>query len=373
MSDERRRRTPPPKFRPPPLPRRAPRGAQEPYQIQRRPSYDYGDHDLYDDYDDQDNYDYNTRRRPPRRQPSRQPIRRGRRQPQRLKKGPVVVLLLIIFLPVMAIALWGRGGNEEYIPVVILPQDEEREEPEVVGIRMHTRPLATLVDTGYLKLVNRDFAMSRDMDYSTLFSVAPLLPARANYITVHRSLLGAMQSLFAQADGIGPFFVTSGYRDVARQAEIYENSLDRRFVMPAGHSEHNLGLAADILIDGVSMDDMSEHPAAAWLAQNAWQHGLILRYPYGSYEITRVPHEPWHFRYVGLPHAFYMATANIVLEEYLQLLASRHDSLVVPIDGITYHIWYRRPTADGELFVPQDLPFSISTSNRGGYVVTAWE
>jgi len=273
----------------------------------------------------------------------------------------------------MIITLWGRGGNEEYIPVLVPPPEDEVE-PEIIGIRMHTVPLTTLRDTGYLKLVNRDLPMSHDMDYYTLVFVAPILPVRADYITVHRTLLTAMQSLFAQADGVGPFFVTSGYRNVARQAEIYENAQDKRYVMPPGHSEHNLGLAADIAIEGVPLMSayMSEHPATVWLAQNAWRHGLILRYPYGTEHITGVAYEPWHFRYVGRPHAFYMATANIVLEQYLQMLAARHESLTVPLDGRTYHIWYHRPSA-GELLVPQDLPFSISNSNRGGFVITAWE
>jgi len=238
------------------------------------------------------------------------------------------------------------------------------------SLELVSMPVSFLADTGYLKLVNRDLAMSRPVDYSNIVDAWPTVPVRATDITVHQTLLGAVAALFAEADDI-PFFVTSGYRNVYRQHEIYENAEDRMYVMPPGHSEHNIGLAVDILVMDVPMSQMSGTPEARWLAQNAWRHGMILRYPYGTTHITGVAYEPWHFRYVGLVHAWYMTVNNMVLEEYLAHLEAQ-GSFAVRLNGVTYHIMYQQ-LVGGHLYVPLDLPFNISTSNRGGYVVTAWE
>jgi len=317
--------------------------------------------------------DYDDRPRPRRRvHPDDQRHRRRRPPPkQRLRKTPIIVMLAII--GVVFFFMFRSPSEEEYTPVITPPIDEETPEE---GISFGSLPLSELNDTGYLKLVNRTFAMDREMDYSLLLFAAPTVAARADYITMHRTLLNAVANLFADAvdvPGIGPFFVSSGYRDVARQAEIYNNAYDTLYVMPPGHSEHNLGLAVDISIEGVPMTshEMSGHPSAIWLRDNAWRHGLILRYPQGMTHITEVAYEPWHFRYVGRIHAWYMAVNDLVLEEYLEQLANR-GSIVVPLDGRTYHIFYHRTQA-GNLPVPLDMEFTISRSNRGGFVVTTWE
>ena len=56
------------------------------------------------------------------------------------------------------------------------------------------------------------------------------------------------------------------------------------------------------------------------LAAIAPQYGFVLRYPDGKSDITGVTFENWHFRYVGVESAQYMAKHQLVLEEYIQLL-----------------------------------------------------
>ena len=56
------------------------------------------------------------------------------------------------------------------------------------------------------------------------------------------------------------------------------------------------------------------------LAAIAPQYGFVLRYPDGKSNITGVNFENWHFRYVGVENAQYMAMHQLVLEEYIQLL-----------------------------------------------------
>lgn len=72
-------------------------------------------------------------------------------------------------------------------------------------------------------------------------------------------------------------------------------------------SEHQLGLAADIL----------GKEANAWLAEHCWEYGFILRYPGAKAAITGIANESWHFRYVGVEVAMDMKDTGLCLEEYL--------------------------------------------------------
>jgi len=252
------------------------------------------------------------------------------------------------------------------------PPEENPPESEH-GFPLTSTFRSILTDTGYLKLVNRDLAMSQPINYAYIVDAWPTVPVRVTDITVHQTALNAIAALFEDGQHIAEFFITSGYRSVGRQAEIYANVADRMYVMPPGHSEHNLGLAADILAPGIQMNSaqMSGTPEAVWLAENAWRHGLVLRYPYGTTHITQVAYEPWHFRYVGRVHAWYMTTTGMVLEEYLAYLEANGE-FSTTLYGVTYYVMYQQPV-DGRLYVPRYLPFNISASNRGGYVITAWE
>ena len=97
-------------------------------------------------------------------------------------------------------------------------------------------------------------------------------------------------------------YVAAGYsfqqaRAIALQSVAYP-----------GTSEHELGLAVDILGSG----------ALDWLSEHCWEYGFILRYPVGKTDITRIIYEPWHFRYVGKEISMDMKDTGLCLEEYLQ-------------------------------------------------------
>ncbi len=82
----------------------------------------------------------------------------------------------------------------------------------------------------------------------------------------------------------------------------------------AGHSEHQLGLAADFAPMNLQFANTS---AYAWLKQNAHTYGYILRYPEDKTEITGYSYEPWHWRYVGVAVATDMHKRGVTtLEQY---------------------------------------------------------
>ena len=138
----------------------------------------------------------------------------------------------------------------------------------------------------------------------------------------------------------------AGYRSVDDQLVLYDEAVQRlvdagsspeeaenevsAFISPAGRSEHELGLAFDIVdADAPEQDDsQADTPTGKWLAENAWKYGFIQRYPQGSEEITGYSRHPWHYRYVGEGAAGNIFSLGITLEEYLSLFYSEEAQVV---------------------------------------------
>ena len=231
--------------------------------------------------------------------------------------------------------------------------------------------LGNITDTQYLKLVNPTHAVRSPANAAQLVTLWPDIPARTAYVSLHETAFSAMVELFAAAGraNFNDLFIASGHRTYEEQSYLYQNAANRDYVAVPGHSEHHLGLAADILSNPNS-PTMRGTEEARWLAANAPAFGFILRYPEDKQDITQVPYEPWHFRYVGQIHAWYMGLHNFVLEEYIQYLQTR-DGFQVEFNGKTYHVLYQRPE-NGMILVPGNLDFWVSSANTGGYIVTAW-
>lgn len=97
---------------------------------------------------------------------------------------------------------------------------------------------------------------------------------------------------------------------------------------------------------------------------NYWEYGFILRYPKDKTEITGTIYEPWHYRYVGLPHSAIIKKNNLSLEEYLAYLREQKQ-VAVPIDGETCEIYYYPISAETTIDVPIDKNYQISGNNMG--------
>ena len=102
------------------------------------------------------------------------------------------------------------------------------------------------------------------------------------------------------------------------EAEATEKA--RREVTRPGTSEHELGLAVDIVDASYQhLDEQQEStPVQQWLMEHCWEYGFILRYPNGKSDLTGIIYEPWHYRYVGVETAQALRESGQCLEEYLQ-------------------------------------------------------
>ena len=120
-------------------------------------------------------------------------------------------------------------------------------------------------------------------------------------------------------------WITSGYRSYTMQQGLYNAYASRdgkekadTYSARPGNSEHQTGLAFDIINASDSFNDTKE---AKWLSDNAYVYGFILRYPQGKQGITGYKYESWHYRYVGkeLAKILYNNGNWITLEEYFGL------------------------------------------------------
>lgn len=144
------------------------------------------------------------------------------------------------------------------------------------------------------------------------------------------------KDMFAAAleDGID-LWVVSSYRTIDYQQQNFDRSVQQRMdngmtyddayadtlreVAMPGESEHNAGLAMDIMsIEYTSMDDagFENTKAFAWLDEHAAEYGFILRYPKDKEDITEIIYEPWHYRFVGIYYANEIKESGLCLEEY---------------------------------------------------------
>lgn len=123
-------------------------------------------------------------------------------------------------------------------------------------------------------------------------------------------------------DGI-KIYSGSAYRSYNYQLNLYNNyvNMDGKtkadtYSARAGYSEHQTGLALDILnaqLDYISASDKEY----TWLVNNSYKYGFILRYPLGKENVTGYMYEEWHFRYVGEDIALKLHDSNLTYDEYM--------------------------------------------------------
>ena len=229
---------------------------------------------------------------------------------------------------------------------------------------------------GNLLLVNNHYPVHQEYiksDIVNLFNHKELTKGYGlfnNNIKLSEDIAHKFSEMIAAAkkDWISHFLITSGYRDFDEQSRLY-NKMSPDYALPAGHSEHNLGLSLDV---GSTQMKMDKAPEGKWLEKNAWKYGFILRYPKDKTNITGIQYEPWHIRYVGLPHSAIMQEENLTLEEYLDYL-KKEKNISASVNGKKYTVSYYPVSQSITINVPVNHYYEISGNNMGGVIVTVYE
>lgn len=118
-------------------------------------------------------------------------------------------------------------------------------------------------------------------------------------------------------------YAGSTYRSYSYQEGLYNRYVKKdgfkeaeTYSARAGYSEHQLGLAVDI-VNG-KWNYLSEGDKEyTWLINNSYKYGFILRYPHESEYITGYVFEDWHFRYLGIDLATKVHESKLTYDEYV--------------------------------------------------------
>jgi len=238
--------------------------------------------------------------------------------------------------------------------------------PYLAAAQTFTFAELTALSNDHLLLVNPDYAVP---DY-----VAGSLAVISNYVTTLNSntllkedALVMLRVMFDSAAHVGltQFRVTQGFRTHDYQQSLYDQMAGTGLAARPGHSEHQVGLAVDISYHGVNIGNSAQ---GNWLMNYSYRYGFILRYPQHKTHITGVPFEPWHYRYVGQPHAYFMTLNDMVMEEYIAYLRDNREITVV-FDGVEFFVFYLNGEGD-TIEIPAGHQFWASRDNTGGIIVT---
>lgn len=155
--------------------------------------------------------------------------------------------------------------------------------------------------------------------------------------------------------------ITSAYRDAEKQSEIKEEK--GAAAQSVGASEHQSGLALDLCIQYYGGEAFLKSEAGQFVNSKCADYGFIVRYPYYGKAETGISYEPWHLRYVGIPHAQIITRNSLTLEAYIESLE---------IDCYYEYDGYLISRQSGKsLNVPEHFRNAvISPDNMGNYVVT---
>ncbi len=181
-----------------------------------------------------------------------------------------------------------------------------------------------------LLLINKQHPIPEDYTF-TLGNIKTMKGTMQCDERIIDDLLAMMQA--AKDEGVN-LAICSPYRDLKYQEVLFNRKIEAymgkgmsymeayklssQAVTVPGASEHQLGLAIDIVCDTYQVLDegFGETPAGRWLKEHCSEYGFILRYPEGKEYITSIEFEPWHFRYVGKDAAGVIMSQELCLEEF---------------------------------------------------------
>ena len=162
-------------------------------------------------------------------------------------------------------------------------------------------------------LVTKHFYLPEDFSPSDLVSIGQS--------KMREEAAAAANEMFEAAKAEGHrLWVQSGYRSFGIQAGLFaqysasDGEEAETYSARPGHSEHQLGLVADL---NTISEAFGETPEGKWAAANCWYFGFIVRYTAENSDVTLYKPEPWHLRYIGREASTVMHDRSILsFEEY---------------------------------------------------------
>ncbi len=175
-------------------------------------------------------------------------------------------------------------------------------EPDVAKISGSNNQLFDVAALPYLEKMLEDcraagFTIYVTAAYRSYSYQNNLFNSKASQIAIGMGLTGEKAYLDPQ------------YQEAAEEA--------KKIVMFPGTSEHQLGLAVDLMDKNYSrlVYENMDQEMFAWLDAHCAEYGFIKRYPTRKLLLTGWD-EPWHYRYVGEEAATFIMEHGICYEEF---------------------------------------------------------
>lgn len=283
-------------------------------------------------------------------------------------------------------------AEESSEPELSVPEVTDVTEEEEHTIFVYDTRFVSEMHKGPLILVNRSTPLPFELDEERVDVYAvknEYLHVKDTYVSLNKIAMDALNEMavgFYNDTGNDDLLVLSGFRTREYQQQLYDADLAKTgldtstLVAKPGCSEHESGYALDfsLYVDGEFLD-FDGTGVYSWVAKHCAEYGFILRYTKAKQSRTEFDPEPWHFRYVGVPHALYMAEHNLCLEEYIDLLAKHPydgEHLMIPDgDGKLCEVFSVPVDNDAgeavvEVPVAAELPYTVSGNNRDAFIVT---
>ena len=216
------------------------------------------------------------------------------------------------------------------------------------------------IHNGLLILVNAEHPIQH-MERPVL---APAVPG--SDILLDTRAAAMLSGVISRIGAAGEIVPVSGWRSEAEQREIWDGSMrdsgeefTRKYVALPGCSEHQTGLAIDLALRADNIDFIRpEFPydgVCGRFRALAADYGFVERYQSGKEGVTGIAAEPWHFRYVGRPHARIMCEMGLCLEEYVEYLrAYPYPERLLEVRGEVYEAEVGFAGARDTLGLPDD-------------------
>lgn len=241
----------------------------------------------------------------------------------------------------------------------------------------------TKIHSGNLILVNANHKFHA-LESTDLVSITNT----ASAIQLERHAASLLLALMCKIHAQNKIVPVSGWRSFKEQQTIWDESLadsgeefTRKYVAIPGHSEHQTGLAIDLGLKQDKIDFICPEFPYSGICETfrklAANYGFIERYPAGKESVTGIGHEPWHFRYVGIPHALIMSEHHLTLEEYMDFIKN-HPYKTCPYHykkhGLDIVVSYLKASDDKwtSIEIDTDKPYMISGNNIDGFIITEW-
>lgn len=278
---------------------------------------------------------------------------------RKIKKLPIILLILLIIIGITIFFLFNKDKNETIKTNKNIQTNEQEKDPLIQKIKTQKYYIEKNLDRylSYLKnnpdlnpekiimdvnsnldktkyedtektnikddnlmLVNKYYYLTEDYEPDDLVT----LTSKYNSGVNSKMRKEAAEHFMEMSDAATLDNITiknaSGYRSYQYQVNLYDKYVERdgkkaadTYSARPGFSEHQTGLVSDIN----QIDNSFENTDAfKWLQNNAYKYGFILRFPKDKEDITGYQYEPWHYRYVGKKAAKQIHDENLTLEEY---------------------------------------------------------